>query len=149
MWQPTIAFCLDLVRTGNTKFFTLLRTTTGIHRSFFLETYNKLTSVSCGGHKQVDAKPLKQALATWASKWVYLFTHYLQEKVVNSVEELYVFMNNTNEVLDKKVNSLMVQASPTSNLMREVVIILFSSNRAQSACGNRCLKIETTLDHIV
>lgn len=30
------------------------------------------------GWVKVNAKPLKQALATWASKWIYLFTHYLQ-----------------------------------------------------------------------
>ena len=33
------------------------------------------------GWLRVSAKPLKQALATWASKWVYLFTKYLQDKV--------------------------------------------------------------------
>lgn len=33
------------------------------------------------GWVRVSAKPLKQALATWASKWVYLFTKYLQDKV--------------------------------------------------------------------
>lgn len=30
------------------------------------------------GYVKVNAKPLRQALSTWASKWVYLFTHYLQ-----------------------------------------------------------------------
>lgn len=30
------------------------------------------------GFIKVSAKPLKASLATWASKWVYLFTHYLQ-----------------------------------------------------------------------
>ena len=30
------------------------------------------------GWVRINAKPLKQALSTWASKWVYLFTHYLQ-----------------------------------------------------------------------
>jgi hypothetical protein len=30
------------------------------------------------GWVKINAKPLKQALSTWASKWVYLFTHYLQ-----------------------------------------------------------------------
>jgi len=33
------------------------------------------------GWVRVSAKPLKQALATWASKWVYVFTKYLQGKV--------------------------------------------------------------------
>jgi dynein heavy chain len=30
------------------------------------------------GFIKVSAKPLKASLSTWASKWVYLFTHYLQ-----------------------------------------------------------------------
>jgi hypothetical protein len=30
------------------------------------------------GFIKVSAKPLKASLATWASKWVYLFTHFLQ-----------------------------------------------------------------------
>lgn len=33
------------------------------------------------GWLRVSAKPLKQALGTWASKWVYVFTKYLQDKV--------------------------------------------------------------------
>ena len=33
------------------------------------------------GWLRVSAKPLKQTLATWASKWVFLFTKYLQDKV--------------------------------------------------------------------
>ncbi len=33
------------------------------------------------GWVKVDAKPIKQALITWASKWIYLYTHYLQTKV--------------------------------------------------------------------
>jgi hypothetical protein len=37
------------------------------------------------GWVRVSAKPLKQALATWASKWVYLFTKYLQDKVGGGV----------------------------------------------------------------
>jgi hypothetical protein len=30
------------------------------------------------GFIKVSAKPLKNSLSTWASKWSYLFTHYLQ-----------------------------------------------------------------------
>ena len=33
------------------------------------------------GWIKVDAKPIKQALLTWASKWIYLYTHHLQSKV--------------------------------------------------------------------
>ncbi len=52
---------------------------------------------------KINAKPLRTALSTWASKWVYLFTHYLQEKVVNSISELYAFMDKSNTTLDLKV----------------------------------------------
>jgi hypothetical protein len=34
------------------------------------------------GFIKVSAKPLKASLATWASKWVYLFTHHLQVSVL-------------------------------------------------------------------
>jgi hypothetical protein len=36
-------------------------------------------------------------------RWVYLYTHYLQEKVVNSISELYAFMDRANTTLDLKV----------------------------------------------
>eukprot|EP00201_Polytomella_parva_P017476 CAMPEP_0175071536 /NCGR_PEP_ID=MMETSP0052_2-20121109/19298_1 /TAXON_ID=51329 ORGANISM="Polytomella parva, Strain SAG 63-3" /NCGR_SAMPLE_ID=MMETSP0052_2 /ASSEMBLY_ACC=CAM_ASM_000194 /LENGTH=4543 /DNA_ID=CAMNT_0016338719 /DNA_START=12 /DNA_END=13643 /DNA_ORIENTATION=- len=55
------------------------------------------------GYVKISAKPLRQALSTWASKWTYLYTHYLQEKVINSVADLYVFMDSSNGILDLKV----------------------------------------------
>lgn len=55
------------------------------------------------GFMKVSAKPLKASLATWASKWVYLFTHYLQNKVVNSISELYSFMDSADATLALKV----------------------------------------------
>ncbi|KAA6419077.1 MAG: flagellar outer dynein arm heavy chain beta [Trebouxia sp. A1-2] len=57
------------------------------------------------GYIKIDAKPIKQALTTWVTKWIYLFTHYLQIKVVSSMEELYKFMNQSNATLDLKVGS--------------------------------------------
>lgn len=36
-------------------------------------------------------------------RWVHLYTHHLQEKVVNSISELYSFMNHSNDTLDLKV----------------------------------------------
>jgi dynein heavy chain, axonemal len=49
--------------------------------------------------------PVVQALSTWASKWVYLFTHYLQDKVNNSISELYNFIDLSNTTLDRKVSA--------------------------------------------
>ena len=33
------------------------------------------------GFLRIDAQPVKQALNTIASKWIYSFTHYIQSKV--------------------------------------------------------------------
>eukprot|EP00798_Chlamydomonas_sp_ICE-L_P004667 gene4667-14864_t len=55
------------------------------------------------GWVKINAKPLRTALTTWASKWVYLFTHYLQDKVINSITGLYSFMEGSNGVLELKV----------------------------------------------
>ena len=38
-----------------------------------------------------------------ACRWVHLYTHHLQEKVVSSIGELYTFMNTSNDTLDLKV----------------------------------------------
>ena len=53
------------------------------------------------GWIKVDAKPIKQALATWVTKWVFLFTQYLNNKVTNSMDELYAFRALGDKVLDK------------------------------------------------
>lgn len=87
-----------------------------------------LLCVQTVGWVKINAKPLRTALSTWASKWVYLFTHYLQEKVrgciavdnavvkgcsnfrppaplqvVNNISELYTFMEKSNGILELKV----------------------------------------------
>jgi dynein heavy chain len=43
------------------------------------------------GFIKVSAKPLKASLATWASKWIYLFTHYLQVRVCVCVAGRWCF----------------------------------------------------------
>lgn len=62
-----------------------------------------LPSICTVGWVKVNAKPLRTALTTWASKWTNLFTQYLQEKVINSMSELYNFMGESNNILDRKV----------------------------------------------
>ena len=39
-----------------------------------------LPSSATIGWLRVSSKPLKQTLATWASKWAYVFIKYLQDK---------------------------------------------------------------------
>ena len=40
-----------------------------------------LPSNTTSGYVRVDGRPAKQALSTWVSKWVYLYTSHLQSKV--------------------------------------------------------------------
>ena len=65
------------------------------------EEISHLTTSAVIGWIRIDAKPMKQALATWVTKWVFLFTHYLSNKVVNSMSELYEFMARGDDVLAK------------------------------------------------
>lgn len=53
------------------------------------------------GWLRVDAKPMKQALSTWVTKWVFLYTHYLFDKVVSGMAELYDFVGRANKTLEK------------------------------------------------
>eukprot|EP00892_Ulva_mutabilis_P012050 jgi/Ulvmu1/9217/UM005_0317.1 len=55
------------------------------------------------GWTRVDAKPLKKSLESLVAKWSYLYVKYLQEKVVNEMEELYEFMRGANTVLEQRV----------------------------------------------
>jgi len=53
------------------------------------------------GWLRVDARPIKQALSTWVTKRVFLFTNYLFEKVVTSMQELYEFIGASTRLLDQ------------------------------------------------
>ena len=52
------------------------------------------------GWIRINAKPIKQALSTWVTKWIFLFTQFLSNKVVESMKELYEFMDESNGILD-------------------------------------------------
>lgn len=57
----------------------------------------------CIGWTRIDAKPLKKSLEILVSKWSYLYIKYLQDKVVNEMEDLYSFLKSASKVLDLKV----------------------------------------------
>ena len=69
------------------------------------DTINSMPSSATFGWIKVDAKPIKKALATWATKWTYLFTHYLSQRIVNSTGELYAFMEANNASLDQRLST--------------------------------------------
>ena len=55
------------------------------------------------GWIRINAKPIKQALSTWVTKWIFLFTQFLSNKVVESMKELYEFMDESNGILDHEL----------------------------------------------
>ncbi|KAG5177169.1 hydrolytic ATP binding site of dynein motor region D1-domain-containing protein [Tribonema minus] len=48
---------------------------------------------------RVDAQPVKQAISTWATKWLYSFTHRLQEHVSTSLLYMHSFVTEAHTTL--------------------------------------------------
>eukprot|EP00891_Asterochloris_glomerata_P002883 jgi/Astpho2/2883/Aster-01037 len=76
------------------------------------------TSASIG-YIKIDAKPIKQALSTWVTKWIYLYTRYLQDKVNNNMDELFRFIQNSTNTLDLKVGNEAASEAPADALPSE------------------------------
>jgi len=54
---------------------------------------------------KVNAQPIKQAISTWVTKWLYMHTQYLQDYVSNRLSELYQFLQVVNKGLDTPVEA--------------------------------------------
>ena len=52
------------------------------------------------GFVRVNAQPMKQAISTWVTKWVYLFAQSLQDHVSTSLERMYSFISYTQKGLE-------------------------------------------------
>ena len=51
---------------------------------------------------RINSQPIKQALSTWVTKWIYLFTSYLQETAATQMRDLCNFMKTVNQGLNQK-----------------------------------------------
>ena len=49
---------------------------------------NALPTTSSVGWLRIDAKPIKQALGSWVSRWSYCYTEHLLNRVTDTVSEL-------------------------------------------------------------
>lgn len=52
---------------------------------------------------RVNSQPIKQALSTWVTKWVYMYTQYLYDHVTLKLTTLNAFMVTVNAGLDEEV----------------------------------------------
>ena len=66
------------------------------------EIQNLKVSESIGWLK-IDSKPIKQALSTWVTKWIFLYTNYLSNKLNDELDELDAFIVESNGTFDKEV----------------------------------------------
>ncbi|KAK8861127.1 hypothetical protein M9Y10_012822 [Tritrichomonas musculus] len=56
------------------------------------------------GWLRVDCRPLKQSLDLNLGKWVYLFTHYLNNDMLNQLKDFKQFLHDAHAGLDVKVS---------------------------------------------
>jgi len=52
----------------------------------------------------INAQPVKQAISGWVTKWIYLFTQYLQDFVSHSLKDIDGFIARINKGLEVKVS---------------------------------------------
>lgn len=52
------------------------------------------------GFVRVNAQPMKQAISTWVTKWIYLFAQSLQDHVSSSLERMHSFISHTQKGLE-------------------------------------------------
>ncbi|RAW32452.1 Dynein beta chain, flagellar outer arm, partial [Phytophthora cactorum] len=107
--------------------------------SFFLGLQNEISEskhVKDVGFVRVNSLPIKQALSTWVTKWVYLFTQYLHDRVVNQLVWVENFMQKVNAGLDieidaantekEKLMQCMLHIRDVRHLMREDLLVNFA-----------------------
>ena len=56
------------------------------------------------GFLKLDSQPIKQALSTWVTKWVYMFTQYLHDYTLAELRGLSEFIRNANKGLDSDID---------------------------------------------
>lgn len=63
------------------------------------------------GFVRVNAQPMKQAICTWVTKWIYLFAQSLQDYVSSSLERMYSFISYTQRGLETPLSVSIVESS--------------------------------------
>lgn len=66
---------------------------------------NNLKTPSDIGWLHINSQPIKQALGTWVTKWVFMYTQHLQSSVKTRLAELRDFLEATDAGLDATVAS--------------------------------------------
>ena len=70
---------------------------------------------------RVNSQPIKQALSTWVTKWIYMFTQYLHDIVMKYLFELHQFMDTVSAGLHIESDDL--------NLSQEKLMLIMGHIR--------------------
>jgi dynein heavy chain len=89
-----------------------------------------ISSSAARGWLKIDARPVKQALATWINKWQFRYTSYLQSSIEQTLTELKDFM-----VAIKKGLSQEVEPDDAEALLRAMTCIRDVRLRADLVTG--------------
>lgn len=76
--------------------------------NFFLELQSEVQDFKAShdvDFLKLNAQPVKQAISTWVTKWLYCHTQYLQNYIGNNLTELYQFLTTVNAGLEKTIES--------------------------------------------
>ncbi|XXQ31198.1 Dynein heavy chain, cytoplasmic [Plasmodiophora brassicae] len=72
------------------------------YKSVQAKIEEKKTSIEIGWLR-INAQPLKQALSTWASKWIHTYTSFLQNQITRQLIGLDTFMNDISVGLEADI----------------------------------------------
>jgi dynein heavy chain len=50
---------------------------------------------------RINGQPIKQAMGTWVTKWMYLYTGYIQKYISEELQEMANFQQVVNDGLDQ------------------------------------------------
>lgn len=76
---------------------------------------------------RVNTQPIKQALSTWVTKWIYVFTQYLSEFVVDKLKAIHELMQQVKQGMDFNAEEL-----DTQRLLEVIALI----QRVQTRLGS-------------
>ena len=112
------------------------------------------------GYLRVDARPVKQALLAWVTKWIFLFTNYLEGKVhgmavwsclfikrhilhcltpalpqvVGTMKELYSFTGSGNATLDLPVGNELSEGARASEACSRLWVLPCACGCMRAPC---------------
>jgi dynein heavy chain, axonemal len=75
---------------------------------YFLEVQVEVSEIKAShdvDFLKVNAQPIKQAISTWVTKWLYMHTQYLQDYVFHSLDDIFRFVQEANKGLDVTVEA--------------------------------------------